>query len=216
MEAHSPVAEMGRFITLEGGEGTGKSTLISGLARELSARGHAVLTTREPGGTPLAEAIRTLALTPPQDETWSPLAHALLMNTSRDDHLNKLVRPALARGDWVICDRFADSTRAYQSVDGVDPEQLLEIERIIVGDTQPDVTLILDADPEALAKRREQRGVSDVFEAKDLAFHRQIRAAFLSIADQEPERCVVLDALRSPEHVLAAALQAIDTRLAGS
>lgn len=207
---------MGRFITLEGGEGTGKTTLIEGLNRALTARGHEVIATREPGGTPLAEAIRTLALTPPENEKWSPLAHALLMNTSRDDHLNKLVRPALARGAWVICDRFADSTRAYQSVDGVDPEQLLEIERIIVGDTQPDVTLILDADPEALATRRQQRGVNDVFEAKDLAFHRRIRAAFLSIADREPERCVVLDALRSPEQVLAEALQVIDARLAES
>jgi dTMP kinase len=207
------VTDLGRFITLEGGEGTGKSTLIAGLERALSARGHDVVVTREPGGTKLAEAVRKLALHPPEDQAWSPLAHALLMNTSRDDHLRNLIRPALARGSWVICDRFADSTRAYQSIDGVTPEELLAIEAIVVGDTHPDLTLILDAAPDALAERRHQRNVSDVFERKATEFHERVRSAFLEIAESEPERCVVLDALGSPDQVLTAALNAIDTRL---
>lgn len=207
------MTDLGRFITLEGGEGTGKSTLIAGLERALSARGHDVVVTREPGGTKLAEAVRNLALHPPEDKAWSPLAHALLMNTSRDDHLQNLIRPALARGCWVICDRFADSTRAYQSIDGVTPEDLLAIEAIVVGDTRPDLTLILDAAPNALAERRHQRNVSDVFERKATEFHERVRSAFLEIAESEPERCVVLDALGSPDQVLTAALNAIDTRL---
>ena len=204
----------GSFITLEGGEGTGKSTLIAGLRAALEARGIEVLVTREPGGTPLAEAVRSLALTPPEGESWSPLAHALLMNTAREDHLVKKIRPALAAGTWVISDRFADSTRAYQSIDGVDLETLLAIEAAIVGETRPDLTLILDAAPEALAERRRIRDVTDVFEAKAAAFHEQVRAAFLAIAEAEPGRCVIIDALGPPEEVLARALSALEQRLA--
>lgn len=203
----------GRFITLEGGEGTGKSTLIQGLRTALENRGLNVLVTREPGGTPLAERVRSLALSPPDDLNWSPLAHALLMNTSREDHLTKLIRPALAEGIWILCDRFADSTRAYQSIDGVDSDTLLQIEQIVVGDTRPDLTIILDAAPEALASRREARGVSDVFEARNMDFHNQIRAAFLDIAKAEPERCAIVDALQSPPAVLARAINLIDDRL---
>ena len=203
----------GRFITLEGGEGTGKSTLIAGLSEALHDRGRTVIVTREPGGTKLAEDVRSLALNPPTGETWSPLSHALLMNTARDDHLNKLIRPALKRGDWVLCDRFADSTRAYQRVDGQDIETLLKIENAVVRDTRPDLTLVLDGAPEDLAERRQERGVQDVFEQKDLEFHASIRAAFLEIAEAEPDRCVVIDALQTPEKVLASALSAIDARL---
>lgn len=206
--------ESGRFITLEGGEGTGKSTLIAGLSDALQKRGHAVVVTREPGGTKLAEQVRALALNPPAGETWSPLSHALLMNTARDDHLNKLIRPALERGDWVLCDRFADSTRAYQRVDGQDIETLLKIEHAVVRETQPHLTLVLDGAPQDLAERRRARGTQDVFEQKDLEFHEKIRAAFLEIAEQEPARCAVIDALQKPEQVLAAALSAIDARLA--
>lgn len=208
------MTELGRFITLEGGEGTGKSTLIAGLQRTLGDRGLDVVVTREPGGTVLAEAVRGLALNPPDDAAWSPLAHALLMNTAREDHLKHLIRPALARGTWVICDRFADSTRAYQSIDGVDLEKLLAIEAIVVGETRPDLTLILDAAPEALLQRRQQRNTKDVFELKTVAFHEKVRAAFLEIAEAEPQRCHVLDALQSPEDVLKAALTAIDQHLA--
>ena len=207
------MTDLGRFITLEGGEGTGKSTLIAGLERVLAARGLDVVVTREPGGTRLAEAVRNLALHPPEELSWSPLSHALLMNTAREDHLQNLIRPALARGAWVVCDRFADSTRAYQSIDGVDPGDLVAIENIVVGETRPDVTLILDAPPEALAERRKQRNISDVFERKATEFHIQVREAFLQIGRDESDRCVILDALDSPEDVLNAALSAIDARL---
>ena len=203
----------GCFITLEGGEGTGKSTLIAGLAETLRAREIDVEVTREPGGTMLAEQVRSLALTPPDGETWSPLAHALLMHTARDDHLRKLLRPAIERGSWVLCDRFADSTRAYQSVDGVDPETLVLLERAVLGDTRPDLTFVLDGAPEALLKRRQSRGTRDVFEDKDLTFHKDIRSAFLQIAEDAPERCVVIDAEQSPEHVLSEALKQIEARL---
>ncbi|MEL6861858.1 MAG: dTMP kinase [Pseudomonadota bacterium] len=206
----------GRFITLEGGEGGGKSTLIEGLREALETRGHEVIVTREPGGTPLAEEVRTLALTPLEGEAWSPLAHALLMNTAREDHLRKLIRPALAAGKWVLCDRFADSTLVYQSIDGGNLDRLRQIQDIVVGETVPDLTLILDADPEDLLERRQTRAISDVFEAKDLSFHRKIRDGFKAIAEAEPERCLLIDALMKPEQVLAAALKAIDARLVTS
>ncbi len=203
----------GKFITLEGGEGSGKSTLIAGLADALQEQGIACLQTREPGGTPLAEAVRNLALHPPGGETWSPLAHALLMNTARQDHLEKKIRPALKQGTWVLCDRFADSTRAYQSVDGVSHAALTGFERAVVGDTMPDLTLILDAPPETLLSRRSERGTTDAFEARDIAFHEAVRAAFLSIAEGEPDRCVIINANQSPAQVLADALHQIESRL---
>lgn len=207
------MSRAGRFITLEGGEGAGKSTLIAGLRNALDARGAEIVVTREPGGTPLAERVRALALTPPDGEAWSPLAHALLMNTARQDHLEKLIRPALARGAWVLCDRFADSTLVYQSIDGVSTETLRQLQDMIVGPTAPDLTLILDAPPQALFERREQRAISDVFEAKDLSFHKAVREGFRAIAEQAPERCHLIDALVAPEDVLARAMSAIDERL---
>lgn len=203
----------GKFITLEGGEGSGKSTLIAGLAGTLEEQGIACLQTREPGGTLLAEAVRNLALHPPGEEAWSPLAHALLMNTARQDHLEKKIRPALEQGTWVLCDRFADSTRAYQSVDGVSHAVLTGFERAVVGDTMPDLTLILDAPPETLLSRRSSRGTTDAFEARDIAFHEAVRAAFLSIAEGEPDRCAIINANQSPAQVLADALHEIKSRL---
>ncbi|WOR16381.1 dTMP kinase [Hyphomonas sp. FCG-A18] len=203
----------GRFITIEGGEGTGKSTLIAGLTQAFRERGIAVLTTREPGGTPLAEQVRELALSKHENEGWSPLAHALLMNAARQDHLDRQIRPALRAGRWVISDRFADSTRVYQGIDGVSERFLKALEAQIVGETRPDITLILDGDPERLQERRSLRGVSDVFEARDLGFHNAVRDGFLAIAEAEPERCAVIDALVSPEAVVASGLQAIDTRI---
>lgn len=197
----------GHFITLEGGEGTGKSTLARALARKLQGAGiHAVLT-REPGGTPLAEAARHLLLHPPEGEAWSPLSEALLVNAARRDHLEKLIRPALARGDWVICDRFADSTRVYQSIGGgVAQNTLLSIEREVLGGTLPSMTLVLDVSLEIARERRAARaGALDTFERRPDAFHEAVRAAFLAIAQAEPERCRLIDAGQTPDGVLDAA-----------
>ncbi len=203
----------GRFITLEGGEGAGKSTLISALSTALEDKGLECLVTREPGGTPLAEAIRDLALSAPGGADWQPLSRALLMNAARQDHLEALIKPALDGGAWVLCDRFADSTRVYQGLEGLGAGIIQKLEDLVVGQDQPDLTLILDAAPVDLLSRREQRGTSDVFESKDIDFHNSVRAAFLAIAEAEAERCVVLDALQSPEDVLKAALEAITDRL---
>ncbi|HOZ27530.1 MAG TPA: dTMP kinase, partial [Hyphomonadaceae bacterium] len=149
------MATRGRFITLEGGEGVGKSTLATALEARLVARGIKVVRTREPGGTPGAEAIRRLILNPPAEVTgWEPIAETLLFYAARTDHLDKLIRPALAAGSWVICDRFSDSTRAYQAAAGHVPSEHIEtIDRICVGDTTPDITLILDL-PLSAARER--------------------------------------------------------------
>ena len=181
--------------------------MFQALAKRLEADGIRVITTREPGGTPLAEAVRALALHPPQGETWSPLAEALLMNAARADHLSKLIRPSLQQGTCILSDRFSDSTRAYQSVGGgVALEDILAIEELVLGDTKPDMTFILDAPPEQLLARRNQRDESlDAFEMRDLTFHTAVRKAFLDIATAEPGRCHVLDALLDKEALLEAA-----------
>ena len=202
----------GIFITIEGGEGTGKSTLISGLEARLRQAGITCVLTREPGGTPLAEQLRKLVLTPPGDAEWSPMATALLMNAARDDHLLRKIRPALAKGEWVVCDRFADSTRAYQSIDGVSGSILRQFEDAVLGETRPDLTFILDADPEYLQERRRHRGTMDTFERKDKAFHQKVRAAFLQIAEDEPDRCAVLDATGQPGDIIEAAFAEIEKR----
>lgn len=206
----------GRFITLEGGEGTGKSTLAKALAQRLEARGLSVVLTREPGGTPLAEAARQLLLHPPEGEAWSPLSEALLVNAARRDHLEKLIRPALARGDWVICDRFADSTRVYQSIEGgVELSTLLSIEREVLGDTAPCMTLVLDVSLEVARQRRATRaGALDTFEKRPGAFHAAVRAAFLAIVTSEPQRCRLIDTDVPQEQVLEAAWSEISALLA--
>lgn len=197
----------GRFITLEGGEGTGKSTLARALAARLADEGIETVLTREPGGTPLAEAARTLLLHPPEGEAWSALSEALLVNAARRDHLEKLIRPALAAGKWVICDRFADSTRVYQSIDGgVDAGTLRAIEREVLGETVPTLTLVLDAAMDvARARRASRAGALDSFERRPERFHEAVRAAFLAIAGAEPERCRLIDTSGSPEEVVSAA-----------
>lgn len=205
---------LGRFITLEGGEGAGKSTLLKSLAKRAEAHGICVVETREPGGTPLAEATRNLVLSPPDKEKWSPLAEALMMNAARSDHLEKKIRPALESGQWVLCDRFSDSTLAYQSAGkGVALPTLLTMEAFVLDGSRPDVTLILDAAPEDLLSRRRARGgETDAFETRPMRFHRDVRAAFLQIADRWPERCIVLDALASPERLLEEAWATIEAR----
>ncbi|WP_291202173.1 dTMP kinase [Hyphomonas sp.] len=193
----------GRFITLEGGEGTGKSTLQTALRDRLVEQGVDVVLTREPGGTPRAEAVRNLVLTPPGGQAFSPLAEALLMNAARSEHLELLIRPALAGGKWVICDRFADSTRVYQGLSGQVPANVVRnLEDHVVGDTKPDLTLILDAPVSLATERRAARaGAADVFEKRDSAFHESVRRAFASIAQSEPLRCRLVDASRTAPEV---------------
>jgi len=203
----------GRFITLEGGEGTGKSTLLQGLLNSLKRHGVECTVTREPGGTPLAEAIRDLVLNAPGENDWQPLSRALLMNAARQDHLETLIKPELKKGRWVLCDRFADSTRVYQGMEGLGSPVIRALEDLVVGTGRPDLTLILDAAPEDVISRREQRGTQDVFEGKEIDFHKGVREAFLDIAKAEPERCIVLDAMQSPDDVLNAAMKAITDRL---
>ena len=194
----------GRFITFEGGEGTGKSTHAALLAERLKAFGVGVHLTREPGGSPGAEILRYVILS----GVAKPLgaeAEAMLFAAARDDHLKTVIRPALERGVWVICDRFADSTRVYQGVAGeVDSRSIRALERIVVCDTKPDLTFILDV-PAAVgmqraAKRRGDTG-ADRFENEALAFHEKLRDGFLMLAASEPERCVLIDATVPMEDV---------------
>ena len=201
----------GMLITLEGGEGAGKSTLMKALVAKCVGEQVPVIETREPGGTPLAEALRSLILNPPGGAPISPLAEALMLNAARLDHLEKKIRPALADGSWVISDRFSDSTLAYQgSIGGVPLSVLRSLEATVLGDIPEPVTLILDADPEALLERRKARGgATDAFEARPLSFHRSVRETFLKIAKERPERYVVLNALRTPPRLLEDAWTAI-------
>lgn len=195
----------GIFVTFEGGEGTGKSTHIKLLAAALQAKGHLVVQTREPGGTPEAEALRTL-LVSGETGRWTAEAEALLNYAARDSHLRKIIRPALAAGQVVLCDRFMDSTRAYQGyAGGCDMSLLNSLEASIVGSTRPDLTLIFDLDPaEGLARAKARgNGSEDRYERKGLEFHQRLRGGFLKIAEAEPARCRIIDTSGSIEDVKA-------------
>jgi dTMP kinase len=206
----------GRFITLEGGEGVGKSVQAGRLEERLGRLGLAVVRTREPGGSPGAEALREAILTGFAAD-FNPSAQALLFSAARVDHLDKTIVPALARGAWVVSDRFADSTRAYQGAAGNLPKQFIaSLERLTVGANQPDLTLVLDLDPEVGLKRatkRRQTGPADRFESEGLPFHQTLRRAFLDIAAAEPRRCAVIDADRSEDEVAAAIWSVVEGRL---
>jgi dTMP kinase len=205
--------DQGRFITLEGGEGAGKSTLAHGLAEALRAQGREVLVTREPGGAPGADAIRKL-LVEGDSNRWSALEEALLFAAARHNHLANAVRPALARGAWVVCDRYYDSTRAYQVAAGGLAPQTLDALNALIDAPAPDLTLMLDLDPASgLTRSRGAHAGEDRFEKKGAAFHQHVRAEFLAIAAREPKRCVVIDATQDKEAVLAQALAAIGARL---
>jgi len=196
----------GKFITLEGGEGAGKSTQITRLAERLIACGIDVVTTREPGGSPGAEKIRKLLVTG-EPGRWSPLTEALLNYAARNDHLNKRIRPALDEGAWVISDRFADSTRAYQgSAESIPADAIEALDAMVVGSTQPDLTLILDLPVEVGLSRATHGADGDEnrFERKGKAFHEHLRKAYLEIAKAHPKRCVVIDAAGTPEDVAEA------------
>lgn len=208
--------DRGRFITLEGGEGAGKSTQARRLADQLEREGFSVVVTREPGGSPKAEAIRHVILSG-RAEPLGPAGEAMLFAAARIDHLDVTIRPALARGDWVICDRFADSTRVYQGALGAVPRSLIDaLERVAVGATRPDLTLLLDIPPEiGLARAAARRGAAaaDRFEKADLDDHRKLRAAFLDLAAAEPRRFAVIDATASVDEIAAAIWEAVETRL---
>lgn len=192
----------GRFITFEGGEGSGKSTQAKRLADRLKLRGHEVVLTREPGGSPGAEAIRHLLLKGIV-KPLGPEAEAFMFAAARDDHVNTLIRPALERGAWVISDRFIDSTRVYQgSLSNVDQRLIRALERLVVGDTMPDLTLIMDVPPETGLSRAYGRGQgADRFEAEHIEYHRLLRDAYRELAEREPERCVLVDGTASADSI---------------
>ncbi len=187
----------GRFITFEGGEGTGKSTQAALLAQRLRALGIAVTLTREPGGSPGAEIIRHVILSGAA-KPLGPDAEAILFAAARDDHIRQTIMPALERGRWVVSDRFTDSTRVYQGALGnVDQKLIRGLERVTVGDLKPDITFILDVPTEvglARAKGRRGEGVADRFERESPDFHEKLREAFRLLAMSEPDRCVLIDA----------------------
>jgi dTMP kinase len=207
------VKQPSRFITLEGGEGAGKSTQIQRLARRLRRAGIKVLVTREPGGAPGAEAVRRLLLEGRSDR-WDPMSEALLHFAARREHLVKTIWPALARGHWVISDRFADSTLAYQGYgQGVGTGKIKTLYKLAVGSFAPDMTLMLDL-PAAtgLARARSRTPGRDRYERMQLSFHTRLRAAFRKIARAQPRRCVVIDASLSPQAVNDAIWTALTRR----
>ena len=204
----------GRFITFEGGEGAGKSTQVKRLAARLEAAGREVVTTREPGGSPGAESIRDIVLKGAADR-WSPVTETLLMYAARRDHIERVIRPALERGAWVVCDRFADSTRAYQgAAGGTDAGLITALEIHILEDVRPDLTLVFDLPAEAGLERAHARAGAEMrFESKGTAFHERLREAFRAIVVGEPDRCALIDATASIEAVEQAVWEAVRARL---
>jgi dTMP kinase len=207
----------GSFITLEGGEGVGKSTQVRHLLRNLREAGIEAIGTREPGGSPGAEILRKVLLLGGA-AGLGPAAEAILFAAARVDHIDKKIEPALTAGIFVVCDRFADSTRAYQGTRGqLDPRFLSALERVTLGDVRPSLTLILDLPPaEGLARAAARRGAGqspDRFEREDLEFHENLRAAFLAIAAAEPVRCAVIDAARPEEDVASEIFEVVLNRL---
>ena len=196
----------GKFISFEGGEGSGKSTQIKLLAERLAAAKLRTIVTREPGGSPGAEIIRHLVLSG-MGKLLGPDAETLLFAAARDDHVRTVIRPALNQGTWVLCDRFSDSTRAYQGRLGNVPQGVLNaMQRVTIGDLKPDLTIILDLPVEIGLKRAAARrgaGAPDRFEAEDIRFHQELRDAYRQIAAEDPDRCVLIDATPSPDVVAA-------------
>ncbi|MFN3469967.1 MAG: dTMP kinase [Novosphingobium sp.] len=193
----------GRFIAFEGGEGVGKSTQGRLLAAALRERGLEVVTTREPGGTTGAEVIRAMLLST-EGEGWGARAEALLFAAARADHVERLIRPAMARGAWVICDRFVDSSRAYQGAGGgLSDDEVMTLHRIGSGSLLPDVTILLTLPPDVAASRLVQRDGNDAdrIGGRSAEFHARVAAAFRAFAEQEPERFAVIDALGTVDEV---------------
>lgn len=205
----------GKFIALEGGEGAGKSTQARLLADALEARGITVVSTREPGGTPGAEAIRSLLLDPP-GQGWGAEAEALLFAAARSDHVAKLIRPALERGDWVLSDRFVDSSRAYQGGAGaLGDEAIVTLHEIGSQGLRPDLTLLIEADDARVAERLAVRDgdQSDAIGGRDGDYHRAVAAAFRRYAEADPQGFAVIDGSGSPEEVQQRIMQALNPLL---
>jgi len=219
-----PAADDGRrglFITFEGGDGAGKSTQIGRLAGALRERGHAVTVSREPGGTPGAEAVRHVVLDTSAAEPFGPYLEAMLFAAARNDHVEQTIRPALLRGEIVLVDRFMDSTRVYQGAsENLDVNFLRALERVAIAGVRPDLTIILDLPPEEGLRRaharRDPDTVADRFEKEDIAAHEIRRQAFLKIAEMEPDRCRVVDAARPPEAVAEDIATIVDEAIAKS
>jgi dTMP kinase len=202
-----------RFITLEGGEGAGKSTQAKMLAAALEARGVACVLTREPGGSPGAEEIRKL-IVEGEPRRWDVLTETLLLCAARADHVAHAIRPALAAGRWVICDRFSDSTYAYQGAGrGLEASTIRSIETAAIGSLKPDLTLILDIPVEIGLARAGARGTNEQrFESFDTAFHERLRSAFRALAQAEPERCALIDAGAATDEVTRTVWRAVVLR----
>lgn len=201
-----PAKVAARFITFEGGEGVGKSTQVKRLLASLDSRQISAVRTREPGGTPKAEAVRAFILQG-RSESWGPGGEAVLFAAARLDHVNQLIGPSLDSGKWVVSDRFHDSTRAYQGLTGgVDDKLIRGLETLALNGRRPDLTIILDMDPEIAFRRVDERELEgalqqtgDRFEKEDLDWHRRLRDAFLAIAANNTERCVVIPAAQSED-----------------
>jgi len=208
------LAERGRFITLEGGEGAGKTTQARRLAAALRAAGIDAVETREPGGSPGAEEIRRL-LTTGEPGRWSPMAETLLHSAARADHLRRLIRPALAAGRWVVCDRFADSTMAYQGYgQGLDRQFIEMLSASVVDGLMPDLTLVFDLPVEqGLVRAARRHGAEDRYEKMDRAFHEALRWGYRAIAEKAPERCFVIEAGGEEPQVWAQVRRAVAERL---
>lgn len=208
----------GKFITIEGGDGAGKSTQLRLLVARLAGEGIAAVVTREPGGTPTAETIRKVLLSG-KVKSLGAEAEALLFAAARADHVDRLIRPALAAGEWVLCDRFFDSTRVHQgAIGGVDAGQLDALERVAVGRNRPDLTLMLDVPAEVglsrvKARLEESGGVPDRFESDEIDLQQRRRQAFLDIAAANPGRCVIIDANRDEGAVAEDIWRAVESRL---
>lgn len=203
----------GKFITVEGGEGVGKTTNINYIESLIKERNKQLITTREPGGTALAEAVRDLLLDPAH-QGMHPDCELLLMFAARAEHLDKVIRPALERGDWVLCDRFTDATYAYQGYGrGLPLQRIAELERLVQGGMRPDLTLLLDVPVEIGMERAGNRSDPDRFEQENLDFFERIRQGYLSRARAEPERFAVIDAGQALEAVQAGIRQALERLL---
>lgn len=206
----------GRFITIEGPEGVGKTTNVEFVVAHLRAQGLDVVETREPGGTPLAERIRGLLLEAAPGE-MPPVAELLLVFAARASHLRERIRPALERGAWVVCDRFTDATYAYQGGGrGLEDTAIAELERRVQDGLRPDLTLLLDAPPEVTGHRRQARATDDRFEREDAAFFARVRARYLELARTEPCRVRLIDAAASLPAVRAAIAAALDAFVAAN